>query len=67
MKVIDFQDFNNRLSNIKDERKKKILSSILKDDTWFLKVKFDTAISILMDLDYSKEEAIKIYKALIMG
>ena len=56
----------NRINNITDERKKKLITSILKKDNWYVNVSFDTAISILMDLGYSKEEAILIFKQLIL-
>ncbi len=61
------KEINDRLSKVADLRKKKLITSIVSKDNWYLNVSFDTFISILLDLNYSKEEAISIYKNLWSG
>lgn len=59
-------EINDRVPSIKDERKKKLITSILKKNDWYLSINLDTFISILIDLGYSKEEALNIYKDLVV-
>ena len=66
MKKNLLEDISNRLSNITDDRKRKLITSILKKDNWYEIIDFDTVISILMDLDYTKEEAVSFYEKLII-
>ena len=66
MKKNLLEDISNRLSNITDDRKRKLVTSILKKDNWYEIIDFDTVISILMDLGYTKEEAVSFYEKLII-
>ncbi len=59
-------EINDRVPSIKDERKKKLITSILKKNDWYLSINLDTFISILIDLGYSKEDALNIYKDLVV-
>ena len=54
-------------NNITDERRSRIIliDKLLQDDNCFYKIDMDTAYNILRDLDFSNDDAIKIYKELI--
>lgn len=54
-------EFNNKLTNITDPKKKKVIKIILNNSNWYLAVTIDIFINILFDLGYS----IEIYKFLI--
>lgn len=58
-------EISNRISKISDVRKQKIISSILKNNTWYLDLDIDTVISILLDLEFDKIDAIEVYKSLL--
>lgn len=45
--------------------RKKIISSILKNNNWYIDLDSNIVISILIDLGYSNDESIKIYKYLL--
>ena len=62
MKVKALKDIENRLSFIKDERQKKIINSIISKEDWYKCISLDTFMSILSDLNYSKDEALSIYR-----
>ena len=66
MKTSVLSDINSRIQYINDERKRKLINSIIKEDNWYLKISLDTFVSILLDLGYKKEEAIFIFKTLNM-
>jgi len=53
-----------RVNNIKDEKKKKVIASILKNKNWYKELSMDTSLSILIDLGYKIDEAKKIYISL---
>ena len=59
------QEISNRLELIEDQRKKKVISSILKNNKWYIDLNLEVVINILMDLGFSKEQSINIYKYLI--
>ena len=58
-------EISNRISKISDVRKQKIISSILKNNTWYLDLDIDTVIIILLDLEFYKIDAIEVYKSLL--
>lgn len=64
------REITNKLllsTNISTERKTQleIIKKILVDDQCFFKLDATTAYNILLDLGFSKEESISIYKELI--
>lgn len=65
MKEKIMTDIKSKLDNIEDERKKKIITSIINNENWYKEISFDTFISILLDLNYSKEEAKDMYTNLL--
>ena len=67
MKTSVLNDINSRIKYINDERKRKLINSIIKEDNWYLKISLDTFVSILLDLGYKKGEAISIFKTLNMA
>ena len=55
-----------KLEKNKDlEAKHNVIATLLSNDDCFFKIDINTALSILNDLKYSKEQSIKIYKDLI--
>ena len=64
-KILEEIDYKAKL--IKDDRKKKVITSILKKDKWYNELNFDTILSIMLDLGYNKQQAIDIYKYLIIN
>ena len=62
---MDIVDLQNRLINIKDYKKRKVITSIINNEFWYKEIDFDTFISILLDLGYTKEEAKGMYTNLL--
>ena len=63
------KDIELRLLKLKEENLKKyeLIKKIINSDNWFLKLDIDTFVNILNELGYDKEEALNIYKKLIVG
>ena len=67
------QELRNRvdilLDNVKDNEllftKLTIIKKILSDEKCFFKMPIDDAYNILLDLNYTKDEALNIYKQLV--
>ena len=55
------QELKDRTNLIYDEKKRKIISSIINHADWYKVVTLDTFISILNDLNYNVDEAKNIY------
>ena len=58
----------NKISNETNTIKKQkleIISKIIADDNCFFKMDVDTALSILKDLSFTKNESLEIYKQLL--
>ncbi len=66
MKANLLNNIKSKIQYVTDERKRKLINSILNEDKWYLKISFDTFINILLDLGYKKEDAILIFKTLNM-
>lgn len=55
-----------KLEKNKDlEAKHNVIATLLSNDDCFLKIDINTALTVLNDLEYSKEQCLKIYKDLI--
>lgn len=55
-----------KLEGNKDlESKHNLISTLLSNDRCFFKMPMDTAINLLFDLGYNKQQSIDIYKQLI--
>lgn len=59
------EEVNDRIEALDDPRKKKIISSILKNSRWYLEMDVDIVISILIDLGFNKTQSVEIYKYLL--
>lgn len=59
--------FKKRLEETNlNKNKKKLIYDIINDKKWYLKVSFDLFVSILNDLNYSKNDILEIYKELMI-
>ena len=65
MKEKILEEIKNRITTIKDDRKKKLITSIINNPLWYYKEDFNIVSSILFDLGYKKEEIKRIYITLI--
>ena len=54
-------NLESKINKIQDSRKKKLISTITSKKDWYKNINFDTYISIMQDLEYTIEEAKKIY------
>ena len=54
-----------RIEQDKEDKKLKLISKILEEENWYLKIELNMFLDILMTLDFSKEEALNIYKELL--
>ena len=55
------KNIESRLNQIQDQEKKKLISTIIKNEKWYRDINFDTYISIMQDLGYNQNEAKDIY------
>ena len=58
------EELLDKVSSLKDERKKKIIKTIISKDKWYMDIEIEMFISILYDLGIDKKNAIDIYKKL---
>ena len=58
------EELLDKVNLLKDERKKKIIKTIISNDKWYMNVDVEMFISILYDLGIDKKNAIDIYKKL---
>ena len=65
MKEKILKEIEDKVSNINDIRKKRLITSILKNPSWYYIEDFDFVCNILSDLGYSKEQIKKIYITLV--
>ena len=65
-KEMILKDIESKIDLITDNRKQKVIKTIISKKDWFKVISYDTFISILNDLGYSKEEYNNIYKRLII-
>ena len=54
-----------RIEQDKEDKKLKLISKILEEENWYLKIELNMFLDILMTLDFSKEEALNTYKELL--
>jgi len=47
------------------DKKLKLISKILEEENWYLKIELDMFLDILMTLDFSFKESLNIYKELL--
>ena len=59
------EELIKRVCNIKNERKKKVITSILSNDNWYKELSIETILSILLDLGYDSKDAKRIYIELL--
>lgn len=60
------KEINNKINYINNLKKKKLISVILSNPFWYIDLKTDVVINIFLDLGYNKEEALELYKKLII-
>lgn len=60
------KEINNKINYINDLKKKKLISVILSNPFWYIDLKTDVVINILLDLGYNNEEALELYKKLMI-
>ena len=54
-----------RIEQDKEDKKLKLISKILEEENWYLKIELNMFLDILVTLDFSKEEALNTYKELL--
>lgn len=59
------EELSKKLELLDDERKKKVIKTIINKDKWYMNIDIEMFISILCDLGIDKESAINIYKQLM--
>ena len=55
------KELKDRTDNILDDKKKKVIKSIINQIDWYKAVSLDTFLSILDDLGYDTNEAKNLY------
>ena len=58
------EELLSKVKLLKDEKKRKVIETIIKKDKWYMDVDIEMFISILYDLGIDKTNAIDIYKKL---
>ena len=58
------EELLDKVNMLQDERKKKIIKTIISKDKWYMDIEIEMFISILYDLGIDKKYAIYIYKKL---
>lgn len=58
------EELLDKVNMLQDERKKKIIKTIISKDKWYMDIDIEMFISILYDLGIDKKNAIDIYKKL---
>ena len=58
------EELLDKVNMLQDERKKKIIRTIISKDKWYMDIDIEMFISILYDLGIDKTNAIDIYKKL---
>ena len=64
MKEKILERIKNKVNSISDERKRKLITSIINKKDWYLHLDLDTFNSILKDLGFEKEDIKAFYIAL---
>ena len=55
-----------KVKQLENNKKRKIIETILKNKNWYIDIDFDMFYDILLDLGYDKESIFKIYKELVI-
>ena len=55
------KELKDRADNISDDKKKKVIKSIINQIDWYKFVSLDTFLSVLDDLGYDTDEAKNLY------
>lgn len=58
-------EISEKVKKLEDNKKRKIIQTILKNKKWYIDINFDMFYDILLDLGYDKDNVFKIYKELI--
>lgn len=58
------EELLSKVKLLKDEKKRKVIETIIKKDKWYMDVDIEMFISILYDLGIDKNSSIEIYKKL---
>ena len=58
------EELLSKVKLLKDEKKRKVIETIIKKDKWYMDVDIEMFISILCDLGIDKNSSIEIYKKL---
>lgn len=66
MKDFILSELEEKVKELNDSKKRKIIETIIKNKNWYFDINFDMFYNILLDLGYEKEEILKKYKELII-
>ena len=58
------EELLSKVKLLKDEKKRKVIETIIKKDKWYMDIEIEMFISILYDLGIDKNSSIEIYKKL---
>lgn len=67
MKKNLLEEINKNVANCRDNNKRKIIKNIIQFNDWFVKMDINLFVSILYDIGYSKEQALKYYKIIVLN
>ena len=59
------EELSKKIELLQDERKKKVIKTIINKDKWYMDINIEMFISILYDLGIDKDNAITLYKKLM--
>ena len=59
-------EIKNNLKNCNDDRKKEVIKNIIQYDKWYIRMDINIFVNILMDIGYSKNQALEYYKKIVI-
>lgn len=59
-------EIKQNLSNCDDEKKREVIKNIILYDKWYVKMDINIFVSILIDIGYSKAQALEYYKKIVI-
>lgn len=59
------EKLKNKLQSNSNDLNLKLIAKIFETENWYLNIELDTFVNILLDLDFTKEDSLKLYIELI--
>lgn len=59
------EKLKNKLQSNSNDLNLKLIAKIFETENWYLNIELDIFVNILLDLDFTKEDSLKLYIELI--